>query len=210
MEYFLLGLLRKRKKWWFLANFDFQGEESWPERGRVCACATKCQRSGRLQMEEDSRWSTSGRNALKKGNNGCRQAELCIVIETSRPASPGLYCTPVGLTQVEVTVPLSFLSLHCLSIIEQRQLNFPLSFHAFNWSLLKRGASGPFETVCATAALKEVHFARFTPTFSAAIETIETVETIAAIAFCKVCTQATLGLKSKACASAYSADSQCK
>ena len=38
----------------------------------------------------------------------------------------------VGLTQVEVTVPLSFLSLHCLSIIEQRQLNFPLSFHAFN------------------------------------------------------------------------------
>ena len=41
-------------------------------------------------------------------------------------------CTKVGLTQVEVTVPLSFLSLHCLSIIEQRQLNFPLGFHAFN------------------------------------------------------------------------------
>ena len=85
----------------------------------------------------DFRWKKTqdeapGRNALKKGNNGCRQAALCIVIETFRPASPGLYCTPVGLTQVEVTVPLSFLSLHCPSIIEQRQLNFPLSFHAFN------------------------------------------------------------------------------
>ena len=31
------GTFEKKKKWWILANFDFQGEESWLEKGRVCA-----------------------------------------------------------------------------------------------------------------------------------------------------------------------------
>ena len=32
-----IGTFEKKKKWWILANFDFQGEESWLEKGRVCA-----------------------------------------------------------------------------------------------------------------------------------------------------------------------------
>ena len=85
----------------------------------------------------DFRWKKTqdeapGRNALKKGNNGCRQAELCIVIETSRPASlegeeVGLYYgrpNPGG-SNCPTLNSLSALPLHHRAASTQLSSRFP-------------------------------------------------------------------------------------